>query len=925
MFKRLTAILITLAMLFGMCAVVTADTTDPYEYLPRDITIVCYDLSHNGAVVTWKNPTSVLLTKVTVTDTGNNAELGTVESPTPGGISRVEKETVSVQYGFFKVKFLFEFSNGEKREFYYTQYKLSYSLKNDYYTTPIVAVDGNNDYNVFTTNTQNTTENGKNSLMVVSNINPEVNNNLAKIVFNYKATASNFTTVGALKRDTTYNFEYKVKTDTDITFDNHINSGGGTMQNNSGTANVKASTEWQTVSGSFNTTDKDITGWMFFVIGFKQATNEPFYIDDVKITELDSEGNAYTGTDSTSYTYDFEDLTKTITKPMNVAASGSDGAATITWSVDSNTRYINVYEIVDGKKVLRNRMNGNPNSRDSSVDIHYLTNGKTYKFAVSAMTFEGIESEAVEVTVTPEKQVISKYEYEPANVMITGWRSGYDAGKGYAISWINPRSDKLSSVKLYEVNSDGTETEKTPNRMFKQGAYTSVTVLNQNLVNDVTTPSAVIRFENQGLNAESGIATYHLVFEFSNGQKRDIVYTGEWKSKDIYEIVQKTEKAGTIGCYDGNDRGQINANGSQDTLASASTAKISQKQVKEGSQVSLELYSNQTTDGKGRQLNISLNQNLVSGKVYNFSMDVNTIEASGVTIGGTYAADTSPLPGNILPNTNGKWQTVTGRFTANNTAFTLYPGASIRETYIDNIKVWGNEIEESDPATYSFSNVEKSAPEDVSGVSATQGEKTSTTISWDAASGGGQYVNVYEDIDKNTTDDVHTWMFRARAPKAQANVKLNNLETDSTHNFMVVTEKSGAQYNGLESAGVTCSATLVMPDYEINDVKLLANDEEVENFIPGGTYTAQANVTNAKIDDGLKTQVIVAVYANGVLENCVVSDAKTVTKGASETINVPSFDIGNEDKIYTAKIMVWKGLESVTPLLKNSVTYTTAE
>ena len=306
-------------------------------------------------------------------------------------------------------------------------------------------------------------------------------------------------------------------------------------------------------------------------------------------------------------------------------------------------------------------------------------------------------------------------------------------------------------------------------------------------------------------------------------------------------------------------------------------------------------------------------------------MDVNTIEAGGLTIGSTYAADTRPLSGNMLPNTNGKWQTVTGQFTANNESLTLCPGASMRETYIDNIKVWGNDINESEPATYSFSDVTKSAPEDVSGVSATQGEKTSTTISWDAASGGGQYVNVYEDIDKNTTDDVHTWMFRARAPKAQANVTLNNLETDKTHNFMVVTEKSGAQYNGLESTGVYCSATLVMPDYEINDVKLLANDEEVENFIPGGTYTAQANVTNAKIDDGLKTQVIVAVYADGVLENCVVSDAKTVTKGASETITVPSFTIGNKDKTYTAKIMVWKGLESVTPLLKNSVTYTTAE
>ena len=208
MFKRLTAILITLAMLFGMCAVVTAGTTDPYEYLPRDVTIVCYS-GNDGAVVAWKNPTSMLLTKVTVTDTGNNEVLGTVENPTPGGISRVEKETVTVQYGFFKVKLTFEFSNGEKREFYYTQYKLSYSLKNDYYTTPIVAVDGNNDYNVFTTNTQNTTANGKNSLMVVSNINPKVNDTLAKIDFNYKATASNFATVGALKSDTTYNFEYR--------------------------------------------------------------------------------------------------------------------------------------------------------------------------------------------------------------------------------------------------------------------------------------------------------------------------------------------------------------------------------------------------------------------------------------------------------------------------------------------------------------------------------------------------------------------------------------------------------------------------------------------------------------------------------------------------------------------------------------------
>ena len=921
MFKRLTAILITLAMLFGMCTVVTADTNDPYEYLPRDITIVSYS-GNIGSIVAWKNPTSTLLTKVTVTDTGNNAVLGTADNPTPGGISRVESETASVEYGLFKVKLTFEFSNGQIREVYHTEDKRNRNVYTGY-TTNSVAISSLNDFNVFTSNTENATAGGSQSLKVVSNITQVIGDTAGKVFFNSKAAGS-FPVAGSLKSNTYYNFKYKVKTSGELTF-THTANGSANMLNNTGTVTIQPSDDWQTVEGSFLTKDNSGTNaYAFFGITFSKAADAPFYIDDVELTELTEEnGTAYTGDDTTSYKWDFEYSVRQTAKPTNVMASSLDSAATISWKADSNARFINIYEIVDGKKILRDRMNA---QKDTNVDIDGLTNGKTYEFAVSACAFEGYESEATEVTVTPEKQVISKYEYEPANVMITGWRSGYDAGKGYAVSWINPKSDKLSSVKLYEINSDGTETEKTPNRMFKQGAYTSVAALNQNLVNDVNTPSAVIRFENQGLTTESGTATYRLVFEFSDGQKRDIVYTGEWKKGDNYEIIQKTEKAGTIGSYDGNDRGQIYAGGSQDTLASASTTKISQKQVKEGAQVSLELSSNQTTDGKGRQLNISLSQNLVSGKVYNFSMDVNTIEASGITVGGTYAADTGALPGNILPNTNGKWQTVTGRFTAGNTPFQLYPGASIRETYIDNIKVWGNGIEESDPATYSFSNVEKSAPADVTGVSATQGEKTSTTISWDAASGGGKYVNVYEDIDENTEDDVHTWMFRARVPNTQTSVTLNNLETDSTHNFIVMTEKSGAQYNGLESEGVTCSATLVMPDYEIDDVKLLNtnNTEVTDNGItPGGTYSAQAKVTNAKIDSGLRAQVIVAVYADGVLENCVVSDAKTITKGTSETINIPNVSISNKAGVenYTVKIMVWKGLESVTPLLKNSKVY----
>ena len=919
MLKRLTAILVMLAMLFGMCAVVSADTADPYEYLPRDITIVCNKNDNSGVVVAWKNPTSSALSKVTVTDTGNGNVIGTVEKLVPGGISRVASETASVQFGMFKAKFLFEFSNGEKREFYYTQDKRNYGLKNDFYTPKSVAIDQLNDYNVFTTNSQNATENGKNSLMIVSNINPDVNGNRAAIGFNYKA-GNNFPVAGSLKSETSYNFEYKIKTESSVSFDNYINAGGAKMSEGSGKVEIAASSEWQTVSGSFKTVDlstlKD-AGYAYFTIGFKQATDKPFYIDDVKITELDENGAPYIGSDTTSYIYNFEDITKTMAKPTNVTASASDGMATISWTADESVgRYINIYEITDSGKVLMDRMCCSGKTKDTSVDINYLKNGKTYKFAVSAMTFEGIESEAEEVEVTPVKQVASKYEFEPANILISDWRKESfwlnDAHKGYAVSWINPTAE-MTSVKLYEINGDGTETEKTPNRVFMPGNLESAPTSNL----PVTTPGAVVRFENQPTESESGTATYRLMFEFNDGQKRDIIYSGAWKGTGGYRLIQATDKVGNIGMYGAYDKGQIQAtdksnNKSWDSLGSASIANISQKKVTNNSNVSLELYSNQVTKYAGRQLDISLSSNLTNGTTYNFSMDVNTIQSGMLKLGKTVDVK--------IPNTNGKWQNVTGTFEANGTFLQLKPGMAMREMYIDNIRVWSGD-DSANVATYSFKDVTKSIPEDVKEVSATQGEKTNTTLSW--IQGGGQYTKVYEDIDEDTTDDIHTWVLRARVPSAQTSLTLNNLETDKTHNFMITTEKSGDHYNGLESDGVFCSATLVMPDYEIEDVYMLADDEPIEKLIPGNTYTAQAKISNAKCAEGLKAQVIVAVYADGVLDSFAVSDLKTVAVDNTETVTVPSFTIGNDtNKKYTAKIMVWKGLSSATPLVNGSVPYT---
>ncbi|MDD6916810.1 MAG: hypothetical protein PUJ07_11185, partial [Eubacteriales bacterium] len=53
--------------------------------------------------------------------------------------------------------------------------------------------------------------------------------------------------------------------------------------------------------------------YTYFAISFKQATAEPFYIDDVKITELDSNGIEVADNveGSTTHTYDFNNVSRT--------------------------------------------------------------------------------------------------------------------------------------------------------------------------------------------------------------------------------------------------------------------------------------------------------------------------------------------------------------------------------------------------------------------------------------------------------------------------------------------------------------------------------------------------------------------------------------------------------------------------------------
>lgn len=68
MMKRVLAMLMVVTMLCAsMTAIVSASDTDPYEYYPRDMIVSGINNSGTyGVRLSWKNPNSEKLTKVTV-------------------------------------------------------------------------------------------------------------------------------------------------------------------------------------------------------------------------------------------------------------------------------------------------------------------------------------------------------------------------------------------------------------------------------------------------------------------------------------------------------------------------------------------------------------------------------------------------------------------------------------------------------------------------------------------------------------------------------------------------------------------------------------------------------------------------------------------------------------------------------------------
>jgi len=891
MLKRIMALLVALMMLCGMLQGVSAsETADPYEYFPRDITLVS-KTGNEGVVVAWKNPTSSLLSKVTVSNVSDGVEIGVVNTPTPGQISRVYQDTTeAVDYGICTVKLVFEFTDGEKREIYYSNDKRGYNLTTTQ-TAGKVSISNLNDWNIFTTNSQNATTGGKNSLMVISNINPETdfNNKSAQIFFNRLATgsAASFTVAGSLKNSTRYNFEYKVKTSDALTLNNYVNAAGETIFESGASAALNADSDWQTVSGSFTTNDNISTnGYVFFAINFKQATNKPFYIDDVKLTEMtgnETDGyTEYTGADTSSYTFDMEDVTDTPAKPTITASAGDASATFAGWTKADG--FINVYEVIDGTRVLRARMNRN--GSDTSVSIPYLTNNKLYKFEVTAMTKKGLESEAAVSELTPMAPVPDvapvKYEYEPGNIMITDWRSGttWASGIGGAsmLSWKNPTSEKLSTVKVYRIADDGTETEVTASAKAHFGTESAFTSL--------ATPGAVGRLSETHAVA-SGKVKYRLVFTFTDGEVRDVIYADDWDAGAGLQLTSAESPKKGVAKYSFMSYGpEGDRNGaSAATMDSVGQITVSSKEAATGV-ASLKIATNAWAMGydsvnskwvsmDNDYVNADENAGLTANTAYKITMKINTIEEAKLLIGKTLVT---------LPNTNGNWREVTYDFTASNANLVFKTKGSageVREIYIDDVTIYdttGQTALYSEDYERSAISTLREAPE---GVTAAAGNEQ-TTISWTATEDG--YVNVYE-----VTEDGYE-MLRAHVPASDMSVALTSLENDKEYTFKV----KGARANNINYAGFESEAATVTvvptyvaevaDQYEYEPGNIMVTDWRSgttwASGIGGASMLSWKNPTSEKLstvkvyriaDDGTETEVTASAKAHFGTESAFTS------------------------------------------------------
>ena len=862
--KRISVFLIILAIVSTLFSVtVLASDAENYEYYPHDIIVVGLNdgtipnSSFYGVSLSWKNPYSEWLSEVSVYSVNEStmAEtyLGSIESPEPGKVSSIEDQTKTKYYDFCFYRLLFRFSNGVKKDVYY---RGRYICEASFTTFPgITGITGyygaydKKNPEVYAEVTNTVSSSGNNSLRITSNL-EEGSQKYYRMYFNkFKTNLGN-------GKDYTFSMNVKTKEATSVDMYN-----AGTI--NCGTLDIPdTNDEWQVVTFDFTSTKSS----SYFEFRINQAT-ETFYVDDVKIVDA-ATGNTIV----LDQNFD-ENGTYSYSAPENITVKEGGGSAVFSWTnVGTNTRYISVYEKMDdGTLVLIARM---PHT-STGVTIKNLLIGQEYTFVLSGRIIQGLEAFSDEFTVTPIEPILGRYDYEPGNMMVTGYNAKATAPFA-RLSWKNPLSDSLSLIKVYSIKEDGEEVLLQTINHPVPGEIQYVDEVQNGKISD----------------SPSGIATFRTIYEFDDGEiTKEVYYSGKWQANKAVAIP-------AIGLT----IQPIANDGTADLEAQVSAT----REAAYSGEHSFKIESNISNVTTNRYLLLySATNKLTPNAKYTGTFRVKTLDSAKINVGG----NTTPV---INLSGDNDWQEISvPEYSDANGRYWICVRSSSREIYIDDI-----ELTAVDPATeiqtftedFENSNLDGGleAPQNVTAEAGAGYVK----LSWDPVKSGG-YIRIFEEIDGKN-------LLRANVVKSENSVTLSNLTNDVEHKFVLKTYSNSVTSESASSTEIY--ATPIAPEYETKKPLLYCNGNEV-NSLSDGVYSAKAYIRNNKLDEGIKAQAIVAVYDGYELLKAYASDARYIDIGTKYSV----FDIDNivlddsANKEYTVRVMLWGQLSKVNPIIESSV------
>ena len=501
-----------------------------------------------------------------------------------------------------------------------------------------------------------------------------------------------------------------------------------------------------------------------------------------------------------------------------------------------------------------------------------------------------------ENTTPVSKAILALDPYEPSNVMVTGYRNVSDSSTRSPIarlSWKNPTASSLRNVSVFSVDENDSETLLTTitdpvsgavcNYDYAQGAENSVT----------------------SSNKPSGTVNFKLLFDFTDGEKREVLYTGSWGPQVAVAL-------GDYSVYFIN-----NDNAALETRVTL-TDELGGEQG-----VSFKIESNCLRADGNHRLEITDSNALTNGAKYKGTFKVKTLGTAEVGVGAKNKY--------VQISGSEEWQTITiDEFTASSTCYINFRGSS-HELYIDDIEltaVDGSTAIQSYLEDFENDSVANSF-EPPQNLSVIESGNAYAVLSWDAVA-SGNYVWILEQFSDGNL------ALRAVVPITKTTVKLNNLKNDVEHSFVLMT--CGTANRTSLNVSDAVNVTPVAPDYECTKPQLFdANGEEVAGF-EFGTFSAKVDVRNNKLTDGLNATLIVALYDGYELKKIlepykttisigdeyqplVLNDLQ-ITEALFQTTLLEQLSENNDadsEENYKIAVMLWTGVGNVEPLCESTL------